>query len=271
MPTRQIEDTAMKRSIFKKLAMQSVAAPYRFQSLLLATVGTTLAVTFSSIDVAKAQSAPIDEGAYADRVVDYQQGGSNDWNAFFGDANRQDERWQVYDPEAALGSANWTSEMTQDGSLGQWDNSIGTSLGREGSLTVEFTDNALIGSGNSDSDLWIFEIGGIAEEMLVEISTDNVTWYEVGIADRQNAAYDFGVGIDIDSFLSQENIAPDTVFSFVRVTDTGNNTYNNFKAGADIDAIAALSSVPQSVPEPSSIIALMTLGVVGIPALKRKR
>lgn len=255
--------------------MRPASVPYRFSSLLLATAGFTLTAIASDIEAAKAQSAPINEAAYADRVVDYQRGESDNWDVYSKKiTDSEDERWQVYDPEAALGTANWTSDMTGAGS-GPWDRSIGTSLGNGGSLTVEFTDNALTGNGNEeDADLWIFEIGGVAEEMLVEISMDNEFWYEVGVADRGSRYHDYGVGFDIDSMLREKNLATDSVFSFVRVTDTGNNTYSNFKSGADIDAIAALSSVPkvsQAVPEPASIIGLMALGVVGASTLKRNK
>ena len=38
---------------------------------------------------------------------------------------------------------------------------------------------------------------------------------------------------------SEKHCNPDTLFHFVRVTDTGDNKYSNFEATADIDAIAA--------------------------------
>jgi hypothetical protein len=243
--------------------------------LLFAAVGITVGTTLLNAKSANAvsQLAPtIDETAFADGVVDYQRGTSDDWNSFFGEADADDKRWQVYDPNAALGVNNWTAEMTQSGSLGQWDNTIGTSLGKGGSLTVEFTDNALMGSGDNASDLWIFEIGGVAEKMSVEISIDGNTWYNAGVANREDKTHDYGVGFDIDPLLGlHEELSLESMFSFVRVTDTGDNKYNNFKAGADIDAIAALSSAPKDVPEPASIVSLLTLGAVGVGStLKRK-
>ena len=214
---------------------------------------------------AQAQSAPIDEKAYADGVVSYERGESVDWNKYFGEADSSDI-WQVYDPNSALGVANWTSEMTSSGPLGQWNKDIGVSLGKGGVLELEFTDNYLTGSGDDESDLWIFEIGGIAEKTFVEISADGASWYDVGIADRQDKNIDTGVGIDIDSLLNNHaELNSKSLFSFVRLTDTGGNKYKNFKAGADIDAVAALSSVDKDdpvtdVPEPGLMVALGLFG-----------
>jgi len=257
--------------------MANITTSRCFKSLLLTVVSMTIGTTF--FNVKSAQSYSLDDtetgasvGFYADEVVKYERGYSNNWNKFFGEANAKDPRWGVDNPLAALGSPKWTSEMTGNGELGQWDNKIGTSLGEKGSLTVKFTDNVLTGSGDDQPDLWIFEIGGIAEKVFVEISTDNKTWHDVGKADRKDKTYAFGVGIDIDSVLDQKEIASNTLFPFVRVTDTGDNKYNNFKAGADIDAIKAVSSqsiVSESVPEPSFIIGLLSLGIVSISTLIR--
>jgi hypothetical protein len=219
---------------------------------------------------AQAQLAPIDESAYADGVVEYTRGESDNWGGYFSGAN-DSEQWQVYDPNSALGVANWNTEMTSGGSLGQWDKEIGVSLGRGGSLTLEFTDNYLTGSSDEKSDLWIFEIGGVAEKTFVEISMDGQSWFDVGVADRQDYQNDWGVGIDIDGLLAtNELLDTNSLFSFVRLTDTGTNNYRNFKAGADIDAVAALSSAPkdsQDVPEPGVAIAL---GLFSVGFLRRR-
>ena len=259
--------------------MANITTSRCFKSLLLTLVSMTIGTTF--FNVKSAQSNPIDSEetkVYADKVIDYRRGDSNNWDKFSGKADNS-SRWQVYDPESALGAPNWTSEMTSQGTLGQWDKEIGTSLGKEGSLTVEFTNKALTGSGDEKVDLWIYEIGGVVETVDVEISPDNEIWYSIGRADRKNKQNDTGVGIDIDSYLS---IASETLFPFVRVTDTGRNKYNNFKSGSDIDAIEAIYNSPieitssvfssnlvvsESVPEPSSIIGLLSLGIVAISRL----
>ena len=255
--------------------MTYITASRCFQSSLLTVVCLTFGTTFFNVKSARSNSIEniiYADKVYADKVVDHK---------FFGKADHTD-RWEVYGASAATGEANWTSEMTNKGSLGPWDKEIGVSLGRKGSLTVEFTENVLTGSGDDSLDLWIFEIGAIAEKISVEISTDNKIWHDIGIADRKDKQHDFGVGIDIDLPLKEKKVdAYNILFPYVRVTDTGDNKYGSFKAGADIDAIAAISSRPvtlgrpsprsivvsESVPEPSSIIGLLSLGIVGISTL----
>ena len=214
-----------------------------------------------------ASAMSFDPSSYADVVVDYD-------NGTYGADAESNESW-THDPNAALGAENWTSEMTHRGALGQWQKDIGTSLGENGSLTVEFTDNYLVGGGDAAADLWIFEIGSVVEAMNVEISTDNETWYQVGVAERQDAEQEFGIGMDIDATIAaEEGLTLETLFRYVRVTDGGTNNYRNSKAGADIDAIAAISSVRADevdVPEPTSLAALFALGLAGVPALKKRK
>lgn len=233
--------------------------------LSLTMAGLTTATLLINATSAQAQAAPIDEKAFADEVVSYERGTSKNWDSFFKNADSS-EQWQVYDPTSALGRNNWTSEMTSSGSLGQWNKDIGVSLGNGGALTLEFTDNFLTGSGDASSDLWIYEIGGVAEKTFVEISMDGLSWFDVGQAKRTDSGQDSGVGIDIDGVLNaNEDLSYDSLFSFVRVTDRGGNKYKNFKAGVDIDAIAALSFVakdetPVEVPEPGLMAGLAILG-----------
>jgi len=173
------------------------------------------------------------------------------------------------DPTAALGRNDWTADMVGGNA---WGSDIGTSLGDGGHLTLEFIDNAIGGSGDTDKDLWVFEIGGIPEELLIEISVDGSSWLDVGIADRVSATVDYGVGVDIDQYFTAGNgYDTSTRFRYVRATDTGNNTYGFFnKAGADIDAVAAiypLSNQTSSVPEPSALL----LALAGLALLPRRR
>ena len=175
------------------------------------------------------------------------------------------------DPNSALGRNDWTADMV---GVNQWGRDIGTSLGNGGYLTFEFIDNAIGGSGNSDKDLWVFEIGGVPEELLIEISPDGSSWLNVGIADRVSATVDYGVGVDIDQYFTTGNgYDTATRFRYMRVTDTGNNTYNMYeKAGADIDAVAAiypLSNQTTSVPEPATLL-LLSVGLALLPRRRRR-
>ena len=225
--------------------------------IAVGAAGSTIAMNSSA-----AVAASLSAESYADEVLLYERGTSRNWG---------NSRYN--NPETALGEANWNSEMVSGGSLGAWKGDIGVSLGKEGSLTLGFTDNYLTGSGNSDSDLWIFEIGKRPEDVVVEISIDGDTWYNAGVADKQDYSVDTGIGIDIDSLLNNNaDLSSDSLFSFVRLTDNGTNGYGSGKSGADIDAVAAISSVSKSdvqdVPEPGMLAAL---GVVGFGALLRRK
>jgi hypothetical protein len=54
------------------------------------------------------------------------------------------------------------------------------SLGNGGRITVQFMDNSLTGSDDTNKDLWVFEVGG-PEYTLIEISKDGVVWHPVGM------------------------------------------------------------------------------------------
>ncbi len=111
---------------------------------------------------------------------------------------------------------------------------LGTaSLGRGGSIVVQFTDNFLTGSGDARPDLAVFETGAI-ESVQVEVSRDNRTYFNVGIVSGSNNL------VDLDAF----GFGVNERFSFVRLTDLRQGTSTSGPAGADIDAVGALSSVP---------------------------
>ncbi|MEZ4333045.1 MAG: hypothetical protein R3F35_14895 [Myxococcota bacterium] len=112
----------------------------------------------------------------------------------------------------------------------------GVSLGTGGSLVVRFADNALAGSGTPAPDLRIVELTSpFDESSLVEISPDGQAWT---LLDKVS-----GPTGDID--LDAHGFGPNHVIAFVRVTDDAADTpVGDPSAGADIDAIVALTSVP---------------------------
>jgi flagellar motor protein MotB len=101
------------------------------------------------------------------------------------------------------------------------------SLGCGGSLTVEFTDNALVDINGPD--LYIFETFRIMEPTFIAISTDGFEWIDLGILDPTQTA------IDIHDFVEEGD-----VFHFVQLTDHG--LISQPPPGADIDAVAAIGS-----------------------------
>ena len=125
------------------------------------------------------------------------------------------------------------------------DGTTTVSLGTGGTLVLQFVDNLLTGNDNNVADLAVFETGA-SEAVLVEISRDGVTYFEVGLA---SASSPF---IDIDSF----GFSSKDRFAFVRLTDLDvpfdDPTVAFGPAGADIDAVGALSAVPVDIFAPAS-------------------
>ncbi|MDA8744150.1 GEVED domain-containing protein [Rubripirellula amarantea] len=113
------------------------------------------------------------------------------------------------------------------------------SLGLGGSITLQFTDNLLTGSGDSANDLIVFETGQV-ESVRVEISRDGVQFSNVGTVGGLTNSID----IDAFGFGSQDR------FAFVRLTDLRQGDLTGAALGADIDAVGALSSVPVETFEP---------------------
>lgn len=114
-----------------------------------------------------------------------------------------------------------------------------TSLGTEGELVLKFTDNSLTTSGDATEDLWIFEIGAQIENMNISISTDGITWIDVGDILGQPS------GVDIDAYIGSGVVLGEK-YSYVRILDLLPETSCSASqyAGADIDAVGAISSVP---------------------------
>ncbi|SMP52868.1 pre-peptidase C-terminal domain-containing protein [Neorhodopirellula lusitana] len=153
------------------------------------------------------------------------------------------------DTETALGSPDFNGVASSDPTDGLFT----LSLGSNGYATFVFEDNYLTGSssnpttltgiGDGEADLIIFE-SGIAERVKVEISRDNETYFNVGEI--------FGLSntIDLDAF----GFGLNDRFTYVRLTDiSGEDSFDFGAAGADIDAIGALSTVVREVYTPGQI------------------
>lgn len=163
---------------------------------------------------------PQGERSFADLVVDYRPGSGT-----IEESARH--------PSTALGAPDFSGAVT-DGSF--------VSLGCDGSLTLQFTDNALIDV--EGPDLYVFEVGPNVEGMVLAISEDGVTWVEVGEISGGRAEVDIA------------GIAPaDTSFRFVRLTDDNIDCGTRY-AGADIDAVAAIGSTVRFVLEGEVLFAV---------------
>lgn len=178
--------------------------------------------------------------SFADRVISYQPGTGGVGNGY--DA-----------AEKTLGTPDYL--LTPTGSVAY------TSLGSGGSLVLKFTDNSLTTSGTSAADLWIFEIGGF-EATEVFISGNGINWINVGTTTSAMR------GIDIDAFASS-GVLPGSRYAFVKLIDLTIGS-KGYTAGADIDAVGAISSAaPIPNPEPGTM-ALMAVGLGSMAWWRRK-
>lgn len=120
--------------------------------------------------------------------------------------------------ENALGEPNYRNTYSADF----------ISLGCNGALVTQFTDNILVDVDGVD--LYIFEIGPVVEKTELAISADGENWIEVG--EIEGARSD----VDIGPFVQKGD-----KFPFVRLTNASNACGGNH-SGADIDAIAAVGA-----------------------------
>lgn len=143
------------------------------------------------------------------------------------------DRVASYDPVIKNGEPIASNRVAAE-ALGAANNS-GVSLGDGGSITLEFTDNALTGSGDASADLRIVEFGPDVEDTFVEVSEDGVIWFSAGAVGGSTSE------IDLDAF----GFGADDEIYFVRLTDDPDRDDQTGPAvGADIDGIEALSSRP---------------------------
>jgi hypothetical protein len=163
----------------------------RFRTVLkpaLAGLGLLLSVS-ASAEIFHGVDFPGGEASFADSVISYDPA--------FGGGAVPSPGFQ--NPSEALGAPNFPEGVDPEY----------VSLGAGGRIVLRFTNNALTGSGNSNLDLWIFEIGPDVEDTFVDISKDGLTWFSVGAVTGSTR------GVDIDAF----GFSTSEFFSFVRLTD----------------------------------------------------
>lgn len=179
-------------------------------SLLMGITAPALAADYTFIDRSgNERTVPDGEYSFATRVVDFIPG--DPWTS----------REDAQDPNDVLG--------LPDREDGRDDNAL--TLGAGGILTLEFNISIIDGDGD---DIYVFEVGGQAEATKVEVSSDLVTWYEVGTAEGDTT------GIDING-----KTPAGGAFRYVRLTDLKESPSGTWP-GADIDAVAGLNVRPVS-------------------------
>lgn len=145
---------------------------------------------------------PQGEKSFADRVVAYPPG--------IGTINET-----ARDPRAILGPPDFSGDVN-DGSF--------LSLGCDGSVIIQFSDNALIDVAGPD--LYVFEVGPNVEGINLAISEDGASWINLGDISGGRAEVELA-GL----------VPADASFRFVRLTDDGVECGTRFTE-ADFDAVA---------------------------------
>ncbi len=153
------------------------------------------------------------------------------------------------DPSGAIGVND------VDGTSG--DNPEFVFLGEGGSIRLGFTNNLLTNSGDSDADLWVFEVGNDVESSQLELKPSDLftqsALQQVGIPDSDgDGYYEFGgisgstSSLDIDAII--QGYAPGVLrFDAVEIIDVPSGSCSGNTPGADIDAVCALQSIAQEL------------------------
>ena len=101
-------------------------------------------------------------------------------------------------------------------------------LGCAGTLTLRFSDNALVDVPGAD--LYVFEVGPAVEATSLSISPDGEAWTEVGTIRGGTAEVDIA-----------KVAAPGASYRYVRLTDLKRSCGGPWP-GADVDAVGAIGS-----------------------------
>ncbi|MFN8006902.1 MAG: OmpA family protein [Terriglobia bacterium] len=148
---------------------------------------------------------PLGGYSFADEVVAFENG-----NPSAPEKHRQ--------PQEALGPPNYNKKSESNY----------VTLGCGGTLTLRFTDNALVDVDGPD--LYVFEIGPNIEPTELSLSADGNRWVRVGQISGGKAEVDI-----------HDVVQPNEVFHFVRLTDLKSACSGRWP-GADIDAVGAIGA-----------------------------
>lgn len=174
-------------------------------ALCLGLIPTAFAADYTFKDRnGKERTVKDGEYSFATRVVEFTPG--DPWTSIEKNQN----------PEVTLGEPDYAGS----------DSGADLCLGAGGVLTLEFDVSIVDGEGE---DVYVFEVGGQVEATKVEVSSDLVTWYDVGTAKGATA------GLDINGKVPEGGR-----FRYVRLTDLEGSRSD--WPGADIDAVLALNS-----------------------------
>lgn len=141
------------------------------------------------------------------------------------------------------------------------------SLGRQGSIVLEFTD--IVAVDGPGVDLLVFENPFVkpdgttfAETGVVAVSEDGITWREFPCSARNRPNYPGCAGVKTVYSNPDNGISPTdpavaggdgfdlaavglSRASFIRIRDSGANGYSNNSGGFDLDAVSIVNGAPR--------------------------
>jgi hypothetical protein len=208
------------KNMFKKMGFLFLSCVF-----MILSAGLVSAETYNGVEIESATS-------FADVVVVYTAG--------------ENVGAPYNDGSAAIGAPDFTDNHN----LPEYQVAPfpSVSLGDAGSLTLRFTNNSLTTSGDTEIDLWFFEVGDQIESTEVSISKDGTTWLSVDTIGGATA------GIDIDAYLDS-GVELWGKYYYVKLTDLNEKLSGDPFAGADIDSVAALSNaITDDVNAPVAVI-----------------
>ena len=187
-------EAKIRTNDFQQRAQQAKAEFYRLNPSWFALDETTEDTFIDSRK--KMVYLPLGDLSFADSVVAFQPG-----------------KPEGRTPEKGLGPAQGNARALKDCA----------GLGIGGRLTLFFQDNAI--TDVNGPDIYVFEVG-VIEPTNLEISTNGVSWINVGKIEGGTAFVDI-----------KEHVRPGEIFNYIRFTDL--DTWSDVP-GADIDAVAAI-------------------------------
>ncbi len=157
----------------------------------------------------------------------------------------------LINPLDAIGMTDFDSSQNPPFGSGR------VTLGEGGSITLGFTNNLVTNSGDSDPDVWVFEVGIDVEGTFLSFRPyDAITTMileTMGIPDVDaDGFFEFGAiggstaSLDLDAVITGLNFG-EIKFDAIKLTDDADFPCGASSGGADIDAVCALSSIPQEI------------------------
>ncbi len=157
----------------------------------------------------------------------------------------------LVDPEVIVGLADFSPTPNEPYGIGR------VTLGEGGSITVGFSDNVVTNSGDNSPDVWVFEVGFDVEGTMTDFrpldaNTENILIAQ-GVPDADgDGFYELGsIGgatssVDLDAIVTGQAFGT-LRFDAIKLTDIMDFPCGAASAGADIDAVCALSSLPAEI------------------------